>query len=80
MNDEDFTIDGEPSRKVRVHDVRDGRDLGVIAEYEDEDAFLASHHARLDKSEHVLVRKLREGPKWVRVGEYAKILRERKRG
>ena len=46
-DDEGITIDGEPSRKVRVHQMYNGEERGVVAEYEDEDDLLKSDTGRI---------------------------------
>jgi hypothetical protein len=76
---EPYTVDGEPSRKVSVHDVRGGKDYGVVVEFDDQDEFLSKHVQNHGWSEHVLVRKRDQAPRWVPVEEYKKELRARKK-
>lgn len=77
-DDAGIPIDGEPCRKVRVHQMN-GRDaVRVVAEYEDEDDLLRRHRVRLDRLEAVLVRKRGQQARFVPIREYLDELKARK--
>jgi hypothetical protein len=77
--DDRMVVGGKASTKVSVHDVRSGKDFGVVGEFADGDEFLAKHRQNLGKSEHILERKMGKAPRWVPVEEYKKELRARKK-
>ena len=80
-----FTADGEPSKKVQVHQVWQGEFRGVVAEYEDEQDLVKRYKPNLGRDERILVRKTGQVPRYVPVRQYIEKVKarnneERRRG
>ena len=74
---EPYIIDGKPSTKVRVYQMYNGEERGVVAEYENEDEAL-KHKPNVGRQEAVLVRKKGEAPRYVPIQNYLRELKAKK--
>ena len=74
-----ITIDGQPSTKVQVHQMWQGKARRIVAEYESENQLLANHRPRMDRVEAVLVRRAGQSPRYLPIQEFMKELKERKK-
>jgi hypothetical protein len=77
-DDDRFTVDGEPSKKVQVHQVWQGESRSVVAEYEDEEDLVKRYKPNLGRDERILVRKTGQVPRYVPVRQYIEEVKARK--
>ena len=71
-------LDGEPSKKVQVHQVWQGESRSVVAEYEDEQDLVKRYKPNLGRDERILVRKTGQVPRYVPVRQYIEEVKARK--
>jgi hypothetical protein len=78
-DDEGMPVEGEPSRKINIHNYHGGTSRGVVDVYEDEDDLLKRYKPRTDRDERILVRKKDKPPEYVPVRKYIEEIKARRK-